>query len=171
LRLEGVRPSVEFRLSRLRNQMSGSGSLDVLDRDASLNFWRAIRDVTPFATDTARTLWRLSVPPAQGAEVLARIEKGLPGSRAFVDWGGGLIWLQPAASADIPSTLACEQKIRTAVAHTHGHAMLIRAPADVRRAVNVFQPQAESLAALSTRVNSQFDPKQVLNPGRMYAGV
>jgi glycolate oxidase FAD binding subunit len=171
LRFEGVRPSVEFRLSRLRDQMSGSGSLEVLDRDTSLDFWRAIRDVTPFAAESARTLWRISVPPAQGAEVLARIEKGLPGSRAFLDWGGGLIWLQPAAAADIPSTLACEQKIRTAVAPTHGHAMLIRAPVDVRRTVNVFQPQAEALAALSTRVNSQFDPKQVLNPGRMYAGV
>ena len=171
LRLEGVRPSVEFRLSRLRDQMSGSGSLEVLDRDASLHFWRAVRDATPFAPNAARTLWRISVPPAQGAEVLARIEKGLPGSRAFMDWGGGLIWLQPAATADIPSTLACEQKIRTAVARTHGHAMLVRAPADVRRSVNVFQPQPEALAALCTRVNSQFDPKQVLNPGRMYIGI
>ena len=171
LRFEGVRPSVEFRLARLRDQMSTSGALAVLDRDASLEFWRAIRDVTPFAVDPSRTLWRLSVPPAQGAEVLARIEKGLPGSRAFIDWGGGLIWIQPAVSADIPSTLACEQKIRTAVAHTHGHAMLVRAPADVRRTVNVFQPQPEALTALCTRVNIQFDPKQVLNPGRMYAGV
>ena len=171
LRLEGVRPSVEFRLARLRDQMSGSGALAVLDRDASLEFWRAVRDVTPFAADPTRTLWRICVPPAQGAEVLAKIEKGLPGSQAFIDWGGGLIWVQPSASADIPSTLACEQKIRTAVAHTHGHAMLVRAPADVRWAVNVFQPQPEALSALCTRVNSQFDPKQVLNPGRMYAGV
>jgi glycolate oxidase FAD binding subunit len=37
--------------------------------------------------------------------------------------------------------------------------------------VNVFQAQPAGLAALSNRVKAQFDPKQVLNPGRMYAGV
>jgi glycolate oxidase FAD binding subunit len=170
-RFEGVTPSVVFRLSRLRDQMSASGSLAVLDREASLHFWHAVRDVAPFPADAARTLWRISVPPAQGAEVLARIEKGLPGSQALLDWGGGLIWLQPAEPADISSTLACEQKIRAAVVHAHGHATLMRAPADVRRTVNVFQPQPEALAALSSRIKAQFDPKQVLNPGRMYAGV
>src|SRR6185295_19134451 len=79
-RFEGVRPSVEFRLTRLRNELSHLGSLDTLDREASLHFWRAVRDVTPFAADSARTLWRICAPPAQGAEVLARIEKSLPGS-------------------------------------------------------------------------------------------
>jgi glycolate oxidase FAD binding subunit len=170
-RLEGVSPSVEFRLSRLRDNLAAAGPVTVLDRDASIAFWRGVRDVTPLAHDPARTLWRVSVPPAQGAEVLARIEKGLPGTRAFLDWGGGLIWLQPAASAEISSTLACEGKIRGAIESTQGHATLIRAPADVRRTVNVFQAQPAGLAALSSRVKSQFDPKQVLNPGRMYAGV
>jgi glycolate oxidase FAD binding subunit len=170
-RFEGVSPSVEFRLSRLRGNLAAAGPITMLDRDASIAFWRGVRDVTPLAHDPARTLWRVSVPPAQGAQVLARIEKGLPGTRAFLDWGGGLIWLQPAASAEISSTLACEGKIRGAIESTQGHATLIRAPADVRRTVNVFQAQPAGLAALSSRVKAQFDPKQVLNPGRMYAGV
>ncbi len=101
--------------------------------------------------------------------MLGRIEKRIPGVRAMLDWGGGLIWLQPAASADISGTLVCEEKIRGAL--KEGHAMLVRAPADVRRAVNVFHPQPPALAALSNRVDLQFDPKLVLNPGRMYTGV
>jgi glycolate oxidase FAD binding subunit len=52
-----------------------------------------------------------------------------------------------------------------------GHATLIRAPADVRAAVPVFQPQPAPLAALSARVKDSFDPKRVLNPGRMVAGI
>jgi glycolate oxidase FAD binding subunit len=170
-RLEGVSPSVEFRLSKLRDSLAAAGTITVLNREASIAFWRGVRDVTPLAHDPARTLWRISVPPAQGAEVLARIEKGLPGTRAYLDWGGGLIWLQPAASAEISGTLACEGKIRGAIASTQGHATLVRAPAEVRRTVNVFQAQPAGLAALSNRVKAQFDPKQVLNPGRMYAGV
>jgi glycolate oxidase FAD binding subunit len=162
---------VEFRLSRLRQQLANAGSIAVLDRESSLHFWHAIRDVAPFADDSASSLWRISVPPSQGAEVLAKIQAGLPGSRAFLDWGGGLMWLQSPGAADVAGTLACEQKIRSALAQSGGHATLIRASDKVRRNVNVFQPQAAALAALSKRVKLQFDPKRVLNPGRMYADV
>lgn len=52
-----------------------------------------------------------------------------------------------------------------------GHATLVRAGDDVRARVPVFQPQANGLAALSARVKDSFDPRRVLNPGRMYRGV
>jgi glycolate oxidase FAD binding subunit len=41
----------------------------------------------------------------------------------------------------------------------------------VRAAVPVFHPQPAPIAALSRRVKESFDPKQILNPGRMYAGI
>ncbi len=205
-RFEGVGPSVEFRLARLREQLASVGSLTVLDVETSLHFWRAIRDVAPFAGDPAGALWRISVPPSRGAEVLAKIEAGVPGSRAFLDWGGGLLWLQiadtskavgpnngapsggapsaesrsaaaphanppPADTSSAALGRAGEQLIRSVLARLGGHATLIRAPDDVRRVVDVFHPQAAALAALSRRVKLQFDPKRVLNPGRMYADV
>jgi glycolate oxidase FAD binding subunit len=170
-RFEGVGPSVEFRLSRLREQLASAGSITVLDFEGSLHFWRAVRDVAPFAADSAGGLWRISVPPSQGAEVLTKIQASLPGSRAFLDWGGGLVWVYVANAVDIPNALACEQTIRSVLTQSGGHATLIRAPADVRRTVNVFQPAPAALAALSKRVKLQFDPKRVLNPGRMYADV
>src|SRR5207302_1674349 len=48
---------------------------------------------------------------------------------------------------------------------------LVRAPAAVRAAVDVFEPQPEALGALTRRVKQGFDPKGVLNPGRIWAGV
>ncbi len=57
------------------------------------------------------------------------------------------------------------------VASAGGHATLIRAPAAIRAAVAVFEPQDEGVAALSRRVKESFDPKGILNPGRMWAGV
>jgi glycolate oxidase FAD binding subunit len=41
----------------------------------------------------------------------------------------------------------------------------------VRAAVDVFEPQQTAVAALSKRIKESFDPKGVLNPGRMWAGV
>ncbi len=52
-----------------------------------------------------------------------------------------------------------------------GHATLVRAPAALRAAVPVFQPQAAPLARLTARVKDSFDPKRILNPGRMYDGI
>jgi len=47
---------------------------------------------------------------------------------------------------------------------------LIRADADVRQRVPVFEPQATVLKDLSARVKQGFDPNGVLNPGRMVEG-
>jgi glycolate oxidase FAD binding subunit len=61
--------------------------------------------------------------------------------------------------------------VRAALAGRDGHATLIRAPEPVRAAVEVFQPQPAALAALTARIKDSFDPRRILNPGRMYAGV
>jgi len=186
-RLEGFRPSVEFRLTRLRESVERTGTLAVLDREASVAFWRDVRDVRPFADGDDGIVWRLSVPPAQGAVVLERIERSIPAAQAFLDWGGGLIWVRLSGargaktvgaggtksetSGSAAEDPARSQLVRAALGETGGHATLMRAPVDVRAAVEVFQPQAAGLAALSKRVKAQFDPARVLNPGRMYAGV
>ena len=61
---------------------------------------------------------------------------------AFYDWQGGLVWLR-------------------------GHATLVRAAPSHRAALPVFEPQAPALAALSARLKQEFDPRNILNPGRM----
>ena len=50
-------------------------------------------------------------------------------------------------------------------------ATLVRAPQAVRASVDPFHPETGALAALTRRVKENFDPKRVLNPGRMWAGV
>jgi glycolate oxidase FAD binding subunit len=57
--------------------------------------------------------------------------------------------------------------IRQRVEAAGGHAALIRASEQVRRDVEVFHPQGAGLAALSQRVRNSFDPKIILNRGRM----
>ncbi len=108
-------------------------------------------------------MWRVSVPPARGFEIAALIE---PSAQMFYDWAGGLIWIAP-----LPADDGGAIDVRKAVAALGGHATLIRAPAAVRAAVDVFEPQPGAVAALTKRVKESFDPKGVLNPGRMWAGV
>jgi glycolate oxidase FAD binding subunit len=165
LRLEGTAPSVSYRAMELARLSGQPASLMTLDTPKSIAVWREVRDVTYLIAHPDRQVWRLSVPPASGAEVVERIVDTLVG-HAFYDWGGGLVWLALAPSPD-----ASEPIVRGAVRLAGGHATLIRAAAEVRGRVPVFQPQPPALAALTDRIKQGFDPGRVLNPGRMYEGV
>jgi glycolate oxidase FAD binding subunit len=165
LRVEGPGPSVEHRCAALRQDLAAFGASEELHSLNTRSLWREIRDVAPLLPDAARVLWRLSVAPASGAAVVREI--GTRSADYFHDWGGGLIWLAQPSSVD-----AGEGSIRTAVArHGGGHATLMRAPDATRLAVPVFEPQAAPLAALSARVKEAFDPRRILNPGRMSASL
>jgi glycolate oxidase FAD binding subunit len=165
-RLEGFAPSVAHRKTALEEVARRFGTLDLLEENASRTFWRCLRDVCPFAATGAaeRPLWRISTVPSKGAEVAAAIMR--QGAQVFYDWAGGLIWVETLPSAD-----AGAASVHRAVAAAGGHATLIRAPAALRAALDVFPAQDGGLAALTRRVKESFDPKGVLNPGRMWAGV
>jgi glycolate oxidase FAD binding subunit len=167
-RLEGVAPSVAHRKAVLEKLAGPYGSLGALGETTSRAFWRAIRDVTPFAAAGpagGRDLWRISTAPSRGAE-LGLALTGRAGAEVLYDWAGGLIWAALPAAGHAHARL-----VRMTVAAIGGHATLIRAPGAVRAAVEVFEPEAPALAALSKRVRDSFDPRGVLNAGRMWAGV
>jgi glycolate oxidase FAD binding subunit len=173
LRLEGFSPSVIERKRMLAALMHPFGELASVDEQASRALWIAIRDASPFAADGlsqsppqgAPPLWRISTAPSRGAELAALIATAAQ-AQMFFDWAGGLIWAMFGDSDDTGAAL-----VRRAVAATGGHATLIRAPAPARASIDVFAPQDAAVAALTKRVKESFDPKGVLNPGRMWAGV
>ena len=61
--------------------------------------------------------------------------------------------------------------VRAAVKSAGGHAMLIAAPEAIRAVTPVFEPLSAALAELTARVKKGFDPRGVLNPGRMQEGL
>lgn len=163
LRVEGPEPSVAFRREALRGAL-GTGVSEILtDRETSTSLWRSIGDVSPLAHLKDCAVWRVSVAPSRGAEVAEAVARQLD-AEWFLDWGGGLVWLAVAEKRDAGAGI-----IRQAVGGA-GHATLIKASPGLRRAVAVFEPQPEPLAALSRRVKEAFDPAHILNPGRMVEG-
>ncbi len=165
LRLEGPVPSVEARSRSLITELAGFGAAEILDDSASLGLWRSVRDAAVLARpeDHELVLWRVSLVPSAATAFIAALRRILD-IRYFFDWGGGLVWLAVANAEDGGARV-----LRGALAA--GHATLIRAPDALRAAVPVFQPQPREVAALTQRVKDGFDPKRILNRGRMYAGL
>ena len=166
-RVEGPGPSVEHRCRALTALLGGGASVEELHSENSALLWREICDVRLLDGDggNGRQVWRLSVPPMNGAGVAEQLT-AVTGASVFYDWGGGLIWLTMDATPD-----AGHETVRRAVEAAGGHATLVRAGADVRNRVPVFEPQTGALREITARIKEGFDPKGILNPGRMVEGV
>jgi glycolate oxidase FAD binding subunit len=167
LRLEGITASVAHRAGSLRELLVSFGTATLVEDGASAALWTTIRDVLPFAATGALgawPVWRIVCPPASGAALGTQLARETGGDLIY-DWGGGLIWaaLPPKSDAHAPV-------VRARVSAAGGHATLIRAEEEVRRDVDVFHPQEPGIAALSERVRASFDPKAILNRGRLSRG-
>jgi glycolate oxidase FAD binding subunit len=164
LRVEGPEPSVAFRRTALLSEFAGGGETGALGDADTAALWRDIGNVAALAPLTDRAVWRLSVAPGRGAEVAREIARAVD-AVWFLDWGGGLVWLAVIEPGDAGASV-----VRAAVGGA-GHATLVRGSPGLRTAVPVFEPQPGALAALSRRVKEGFDPRHILNPGRMVEGV
>jgi len=165
-RIDGIATPLDDCIASLKRTVRPFGAFATLDEAASRRLWRSIRDVQPFWANGPcgdRPLWRISTTPSKGYEIAAKIS---PAAQLFYDWAGGLMWVAPPVTQDCGA-----REIRHAVAAAGGYATLVRAPAAVRASVAPFHPEAGALATLTRRVKENFDPKGVLNPGRMWAGV
>ncbi len=164
IRLEGIGASVPHRAGLVSQTLAEFGAADMIEDEASASVWASIRDVTPFAASGslgAWPVWRIVCPPASGGafgQALARET----GGDVIYDWGGGLIWAALPPAADAHAAL-----LRQRLKPIGGHATLVRATDQVRTTVDVFHPQDAGVAALGRRVKASFDPKNILNRGRM----
>jgi len=139
LRLSGAGAAVDAATRKL-------GGSEMTDGE---RFWASVREQThpAFAGDI---LWRLSLPSTAG-------DPGLSGLRA-IEWGGSLRWYAGEQEA-----------VRGAAARLGGHAVLYRSPESLRCLEGAFAPLSPALLALHRRLKKSFDPKGILNPGRLYA--
>jgi len=167
LRLEGIAASVADRAGSLGKTLAPFGPAEMLQDAASAAVWAALRDVEPFAAGGslgAWPVWRIVCPPAVGGALGQALARDTGGDVIY-DWGGGLIWAALPPKPDAQAAL-----LRQRVDAAGGHAMLIRASDLVRRNVDVFHPQPGGIALLGERVRASFDPKTILNRGRLVRG-
>ncbi len=143
LRLSGAQPAVAAAVQSLRGQAFAE-----VEPPQGQQFWLALRERRLDFFSADGELWRLSQPAASP-------ELDLPG-RTFYDWGGAQRWLKTDAEPEA---------IYAAISKTGGHATRFTADGAVA------QPLSLSLAALHQRLKQAFDPRGILNPGRLYEGL
>ena len=149
LRIEGFAGSVAYRARALAAALAGFGTARVEEGPGP---WAGIRDAAGFAGREG-AVWRISVKPSDGPVVGAR----LGGAEVVHDWGGGLLWVLAPDALDV----------RGAMAGIPGHATLVRASDTAKARWGVFHPEPTPVAAIAAGLRARFDPRGILNSGRM----
>ncbi|MCC6001275.1 MAG: FAD-binding protein [Pararhodobacter sp.] len=151
LRIEGFAASVRYRAGELAALLARFGAARLLDREETAALWLQVRDVAPFHAPPG-DVWRVSCTPSDAPLLAARAQ-----GKALFDRGGGILWLLVDEGTDL----------RARLGPFAGHATLIRASEETRRALPPFHPEQPAVAALAAGLRQRFDPRGVLNTGLM----
>jgi len=159
IRVEGTSAAVAEKLEVLRARFAGHDVV-TLDDDMTRAVFREI-DTGAVFVNRETDLWRLCVAPSEAHEAM----KSSGTSEWYADWAGGLLWLGLSANEETAA------RLRAITTRFCGHATLMRASDDARKRLSVFEPETPTRAELTRAVKAAFDPKRVLNPGRMFENV
>ena len=164
IRVEGFETSVQYRVTELTKRLAKFGAVDVVHDP-----WVEVKDLSAWAA--LDTVWRISLRPTDSLKLIALMQE-LHQERGFhcpLDWGGGLIWLglEAVQIADAQAGLALHHALETHVAQLGGHATLLTSNLLRDQELRHFQPLGPAIERVSQTLREKFDPRGILNPGRM----
>jgi len=153
IRLEGAHEPLKEKMTALLAIARSAQQIE------ASNVFGAISSGAIFAGQDC-DLWRASVPPSEGAEIVRQI-----GSSVFAaDWAGGLLWIGLEAGGN-------GAELRKLCEAAGGQATLVKADEDTRQRIATFTPELPVRRALTKSVKAAFDPLGIFNPGRMWKAV
>jgi len=153
IRLEGAHAPLKEKMTALLAIARSAQQIE------ASNVFGAISSGAIFAGQDC-DLWRASVPPSEGAEIVRQI-----GSSVFAaDWAGGLLWIGLEAGGN-------GAELRKLCEAAGGQATLVKADEDTRQRIATFTPELPVRRALTKSVKAAFDPLGIFNPGRMWKAV
>ena len=162
VRIEGSRNSIDERMKNLMNELKVL-NLDhsILEIYQSEIFWKKIKNLE-FFSSTKNNILRIVIPPSQCTQLIFQLSNKF---KYYVDWGGSLIWVE---TCDLTEELF--ESIRKKVVKHGGYVSMIKTSDHLPYVEEVFTIDRNHFN-LSQSIKKSFDPKRILNPGKMYTGI
>ena len=161
-RVEGDKISIEEKINNLKKELELNNSdISTLDVYQSEPFWKKVNNLEVFEK-TEHNLIRMVIPPANGSKLCKYLENN---HNYFVDWCGSLFWIEVNSKK--------EEKIKDLKKMAKdfgGYLTVIKTSSEYDYGEAIFTVDKVRLM-ISEKVKQSFDPKRILNPGKMYRGV
>jgi glycolate oxidase FAD binding subunit len=163
IRIEGSKLSVDERINQLLKELNvSSKEVSILDPSQSNIFWENSRCLKVFK-NLKSNLLRIIVPASEVFELTNKLKPY--NVKYFIDWGGNLIWLQIDEL-----NLNSLKEIRSLVKNLGGYLTAIKVDESLKASIDIFTID-EVKYKISEKIKKSFDPKRILNPGKMYTGI
>ena len=161
-RVEGDKVSINEKIKSLTKELQlNTFKTFLLDTYQSEPFWKKINNLELFET-TKNNLMRIVIEPSNGSKMMKYLGNKF---KYYIDWCGSLFWVEVPAKKNVKI-----KEIKKITKEFGGYLTIIKTSADYDYEESIFTIDDVRLI-ISKKIKESFDPKRILNPGKMYRGV
>ena len=162
MRVEGSKNSINQRIENLINELKVENfTTSVLEINQSEIFWNKIKSLD-FFFSSKNSILRIVVPPSECIKLIYQLSNKF---KYYLDWGGALIWMEAFELSE-----EMFESIRRKVVKLCGYITMIKKSDFLPFVDDVFTISRERFN-ISQNIKKSFDPKRLLNTGKMYTGI
>ena len=162
IRIEGSKNSIDQRVKNLINELKITNlSISILEVYQSEIFWNKVKSLE-FFYSSKNNILRIVIPPSECVNLVYQFSNKF---KYYVDWGGALMWLEAFELSE-----EMFESIKRKVVKIGGYVTMIKNSDYLPYVEEVFTINRDRFN-ISQNIKKSFDPKRILNPGKMYTGI
>ena len=162
IRIEGLKNSIDQRIENLINELKiYNFNISILDTYQSEIFWNKVKNLE-FFSSSKNNILRIVIPPSECVNLIYQLSNKY---KYYLDWGGALMWMEAFELSE-----EMFDSIRKRVVKLGGYMTMIKNSDYLPYVEDVFTINRDRFN-ISQNIKKSFDPKRILNPGKMYTGI
>ena len=162
IRIEGSKKSMNLRIQNLIDELKiVNFNISILDTYQSEIFWNKVKSLE-FFSSSKNNILRIVIPPSECVQLVYQLSNKF---KYYLDWGGALMWMEAFELSE-----EMFESIRKKVVKHGGYVTMIKNSDYLPYVEDVFTINRGRFN-ISQNIKKSFDPKRILNPGKMYTGI
>ena len=162
IRIEGSKKSINLRIQNLIDELKiVNFNISILDTYQSEIFWNKVKSLE-FFSSSKNNILRIVIPPSECVQLVYQLSNKF---KYYLDWGGALMWMEAFELSE-----EMFESIRKKVVRHGGYVTMIKNSDYLPYVEDVFTINRGRFN-ISQNIKKSFDPKRILNPGKMYTGI
>jgi len=162
VRIEGSKKSIDERIQDISQELqTNKMKTSILDFYQSKLFWEKINNLELFS-GTKNNLLRAVIPSATSLDLMKYLKNNF---KYYIDWCGSLFWIEVLEKENIQI-----KEMKETIISLGGYLTIVKKSESLSSDIDIFTINDTRLL-LSLKIKESFDPKKLLNPGKMYRGL
>ena len=162
IRIEGSKKSIDERIQDISKELqTNKMKTSVLDFYQSKLFWEKVNNLELFS-GTKNNLLRAVIPTAKSLDLMRYLKNNF---KYYIDWCGSLFWIEVLEEENIQI-----KEMKETIINLGGYLTIVKKSESLSSDIDLFTINDTRLL-LSQKIKESFDPKKLLNPGKMYRGL